>query len=225
MNGNFRRLAFGLLVLLCTGVAAVAQLPPIIPLSPEPSKVPPVVPAPIPAPATREQLKADLNALLGERKDLPTEDSLAAERARLQSELRMLLDRINSRPAVVPGVQVNPPPRPIPIPSPDGQSVNPLRRAINEYRENNFALAYDVLRYIDTNALPREDRAFVQYLKASSLRRSNRINEAAVAYREIADAHEDDFYSECAMWQLSMIREAQELAGQIEQIRARTKSR
>jgi hypothetical protein len=225
MNGIFRRLTFGVLLLLLTGVAAVAQLPPIIPLSPEPGKEPPVRSVPVPAPTTREQLKADLSALLGDRKELPTEDSLAAERARLQSDLRLLLSRIESRPVLGPAIVPTPPVRPTPISPPDGQAVNPLRRAMNEYRENNFGISYDVFRYIDVNALAREDRVFVQYMKASCLRRLNRLNEAAVAYREIADAHEDDFFSDCAIWQLSMIRDAQELEGQIEQIRARTKSR
>jgi hypothetical protein len=96
---------------------------------------------------------------------------------------------------------------------------------MNNFRDNQFEVALALLTQIDPYSLNREESTFAQYLKACCLRRLNRLNEAAIAYREIADAHEDDFITECAIWQLSMMNAARDLEVQIEQLRSRTKTR
>jgi hypothetical protein len=220
MRGMGRQLAFGVLLTLSIGVGAIAQLPQPIPFPPEP------LPSKGSQPGVREQLKADLAALLGDRKDIGADDGAMNERARLQSQLRDLLNRINA-PRSSPGPAINPTiaPKPAPVYPPESKSIDPIREGMNRFRDNDFDVAFAVFRMIDPGPLTREDRAFVQYMKACCLRRLNKPNEAAIIYRELADAHDDDFTTECAIWQLSLIRSAQELETQLEQLRSRTKSR
>ena len=150
------------------------------------------------------------------------DDSMANERSRLQAELRDLLSRLAARP---PSAPVAPPPKKSTTVAPplDGKPIDAIREGVNYFRDNDFEFAARVFGRIDLNTVTRDDRAFVQYMRACSLRRMNRINDAAAIYREIADAHDDDFLTECAIWQLSMIRESQELETQLVQLRVRTK--
>jgi hypothetical protein len=220
MRGWGRKLAFGFLLTLFAGVGAVAQLPPSSPepLSPKETA---------PAARVRDQLKTDLAALLGDKKDVVTADDVASERARLQAKLQELLYRINNprpSPSTGPKVPIAPKPR-VEGSLSDSKSIDPIREGMNRFRDNDFDIALAVFRMIDPNILGPEDHAFVQYMRACCLRRLNKLNEAANLYREVADAHENDFITECAIWQLSLIRSQQELEAQIEQLRARTKTR
>jgi hypothetical protein len=223
MGGLGRRLAYGLLLTPIIGVGAAAQLP----------QNPPTVPEPLsgresnPAAGAREQLQAELAAMIGNRKAAGLEDGASSERARLQAQLQELLLRLSaprSAPNTGPSVPVAPKPSIIPT-NPDTKSIDPIREGVNRFRDNEFGVALDVFRLVDQGSLSREDRAFVQYLMACCLRRLNRLNDAAKIYREVADVHDDDFISECAIWQLSMIRTAQELETQLDLLRARSRSR
>ena len=51
-----------------------------------------------------------------------------------------------------------------------------------------------------------DDRAFVQYMTASCLRQLGKRSEAAVLYRDVADAKDDEFLAECAVWQLTSVQ-------------------
>jgi hypothetical protein len=62
-------------------------------------------------------------------------------------------------------------------------------------------------------------------MTACCLRRLNRLSEAAVIYREVAEMTEDEFVASCAVSQLALIRTQQELEAQLEQLRSRTKGR
>ncbi len=147
--------------------------------------------------------------------------------------LQELIRLINERPTAN-GLQPSTtvpknPPRPTSRPKFDfpesGKAVDGLRVAMNLFRDNDFDSALRAFRLIDAAQLGREDRAFVQYMTACCLRRLNRRSDAAAIYREVADAHEDEFISECAINQLALIRSAQELEAQREQLRPRPKNR
>ena len=71
----------------------------------------------------------------------------------------------------------------------------------------------------------KEDRAFVRYMLACSLRRLGKTSEAEVIYREVANSPDDEFLANCAIWQLSLIRSEQELQLQLEQLRSRAKTK
>ena len=216
----WRGLAFGLLLLPLVGPGATAQPPdPFLPS-------PPVLPD---APVTPEKLKADIAALAAARK-LALEDGAGVERARLQAELQAILKRINSIPTgPVPG-SVRPS---VPTPSPKSKAepidtskpVDTLRLAMNLFRDNDYEAALRAFHLLDPGQLAREDRAFVRYMTACCLRQLGRIAEATAIFTEVANSTDDEFVAGCAVWQLSLLRSGQELEAQLEQLRARAKSR
>lgn len=182
------------------------------------------LPAPLPA-----NLRADTEALAADRaeaaKDAPG-DSVSAERAELNAQLKLLLKRLNDAP---PGATVGrptpPPPRPkFDVPAAGG-ILDGVRLAQNLFRDDEIDAALRAFRLIDTSQLTREDRAFVQYMTATCLRKLNKPAEAAAVYREVADAKDDEYIADCAVWQLSLLRSTQELEDQLEQLRAKSKNR
>jgi hypothetical protein len=177
-----------------------------------------------PAPVNTAKLKADIAALAGEQKAVETGTS--ATRAALRDELRALIKALNERPDPLP------PPRPSgpggttgPKVEPGGKPVDELRYAMNLFRDNDIEAAVAVFQRIDPRSLLAEDRAFVRYMTACCLRKLNRVTEAEVIYREVADSKEDEFVAGCAVWQLSLIRSQRELQTQLEVLRARAKTK
>lgn len=155
------------------------------------------------------------------------EDDVATERARLQGQLKELLKRLNERPPMPSGPRAGLPSTPRPK-FEFGEGSRPgdgLRVAMNLFRDNDFDSALRAFRLIDTAGLPREDRAFVQYMTGCCLRRLGKRNEAAAQFREVADAKDDEFVADCAVWQLSLLRSTQELEATLEQVRSRPKAR
>jgi hypothetical protein len=152
--------------------------------------------------------------------------STSAERAKLQAELLLLLKRVSaSAPSVSPPMSVPPAPKPKDDAT-SRKSVDAIREGMNLFRDNDFEGARRVFQLIDPTGLSREDRAFVRYMLASSLRRQNRLVEAEVIYREVGNNPDDDeFLATLALWQISLIRTEQDLQLQLEQLRARAKSK
>lgn len=183
----------GVLLAVLFGAAATAQNPPA------------VLPAPRPTPV-----------------EVP-ESPLSEERTRLQEQLKELLRRLNDRPPVRPAPKaelIRPTPRTTFDPGDLSKAVDGLRSATDSFRNNDIDAALRTFRLLDTASFTREDRAFVQYMTACCLRKLGRTGEAAAQYREVAEAKDDEFLSDCAVWQLSLIRSAQELQAQLEQLRA-----
>lgn len=224
------------------GIVAVGSLTAVlaaadpIPLPPSPKSAGKAVPLPLqPSPSTIPgspdpfQLRSDTAALARDRQEAlkaagPTASS--TERAVLRAQLMELLKRLNERPAV-PGPGSRPPvgsPKKFPIES-GMRAVDSVRMAENLFRDGDYDAALRAFRLIDRSLLGHEDRAFVQYMTACCLRKMNKRSEAAVIYREVAEAREDEFISECAISQLALIRSTQELEAQLEQLRSRPKSR
>lgn len=174
------------------------------------------------------QLREDIAALIGATQDLtPMEVGAYSDRARLQGQLDELLKRLNSQvpksgdfrspsTPTVPKTKFDPN---------DTRPIDSLRLAMNLYRDNDFEAAYRAFSYIQPTQLPPEDRAFVRYMVASSLRRLNRLSEAAVIYREVAEMTEDEFIANSAISQLALMRAAEDLEAQLTQIRSRMKDR
>lgn len=159
-----------------------------------------------------------------DRKLLP--DDPAAERARLQSELLLLLKRISTSPTPVtpytPGGA--PPPRKVDS-APSGKTIDTIREGMNYFRDNDFDAARRAFQSIDPTSVGREDRVFVRYMLACCLRRLGRTGEAETIYREVANGQEDEFYTDCAIWQLSLMKSEADLRAQLEQLRSRAKSK
>jgi len=194
----------------------------------------PELPVPVPAKITDEK-KADLFKLRKEREDLTRErenavkeasaggDPLALERAKLRLQLAELLKKINERKVAAPAPET--PVRPK-FPSDEGtKPIDPLSQAQSLYRSGDFEAALRAFRLVDSAALANEDRSFVQYMIASCLRQLGQLSEASNVYRDVAEAREDAFISECAIWQLSNIRWRKDLETQLEEMRQRRKAR
>lgn len=180
------------------------------------------LPSPRPVPG---RLRLDTKALAADRAETaadPSETALAAERAELKARLDYLLKRVAEAPAGPVGRPAIPVRPKFEMP-PSGNVLDGMRLAQNLYRDDEIDAALRAFRLIDTTQLTREDRAFVQYMIATCLRKLNKVGDAAVAYREVADAKDDEFLVECAIWQLSLLRATQELEDQRDQLRGRTK--
>jgi hypothetical protein len=152
----------------------------------------------------------------------------AAERAKLQADLLLLLKRISASPAPLPytpGPMSLPGPKPKVEPGTGAKGPDPIREGMNYFRDSDFEAAKRTFQLIDPVALPKEDRAFVRYMLACCLRRQGKQAEAEPIYREVANSGDDEFLASCAVWQLSLIRSEQELQIQLEQLRARAKSK
>jgi hypothetical protein len=195
--GVWRWLTFSCVLVPAVAVGALAQ--------------PPLVPYPPDKPAFDRKVGTD---------------DAAAERARLQADLLLLLKRISVSPTP-PSYPPSGPSFPKPkIDSGTGsKSVDAIREGMNYFRDNDFEAARRTFQLIDPTVLGREDRAFVRYMLACSLRRQNRPSEAEAIYREVANSQDDEFYANCAIWQLSLIKSEQDLRVQLEQLRSRAKSK
>lgn len=192
-----------------------------------------------------KKLKDELEALVKERekaaKDAATpEPGSRAEGVELRLKLLKLVDQIGqqrqSPPAAPssPGKETAPGPKPVtdpksakpevkPDPLEGAIPIDPLRAAQNLYKAGDVEAAYRTLSYLTKKpeTLAREDRIFAQYLTACCLRKSGKLSEAMVVYRELATANEDEFITECALWQLATIRATLDLQGQLEQLRTK----
>ncbi len=208
------------------------------PVVPAPLAPAPVVPAPAPRPLPKSTtlppphgspLKKELAGLVADReelkKDLPL-DSTTAERAELRAQLGFLLKRLSEAP---PPSMTSKSPFPAPKPKfdfPTPESVlDGMRLAQNLFRDDELDAALRAFRLLDTSKMTREDRAFVMYMTATCLRKLNKPAEASIIYREVADAKDDEYLANCAIWQLSLLKSTQELEQQLEQLRARSKPR
>ena len=187
-------------------------------------------------PSVGELPAPDLERLKKEREDLQKElaksgketegsdASLEKERTLLRIQLAELLRKLNERKS---------PPEPkitgggVPAkvdPVETIRPLDPLSQAQSLYQTRNFEAALRALKLLDLATFSREDRAFVQYLMASCHRRLGKLSEAAALYREVAEGRDDEFLTECAIWQLSNIRWRQELEAQLEELRLRRKA-
>ncbi len=196
-----RGLVFGALLLPCAA-AVTAQPPATLP----------------------DKLKADTAALAADR---AAAESASTERAKLQADLRRLLEKIDRVPTG-PGPMM-PPVTPVPIAKgkDDGGTapVDRLRSATNLVRDNKIEAALGAFRLIDLQQLTADDRAFARYMTAACLRRLGRPAEALPIYREVADAGDDPFVSSSALSQVNLLRASEELEAQLVQLRARPKNR
>jgi hypothetical protein len=172
-----------------------------------------------------EKLRKEREGLTRDREDaakeLDSSDPYSAERAKLRLQLAELLRKINERqqPPVANG--------PIfdkkEFVDTGSKSIDPLNQAQNLYRTGNFEASLRAFKLVESASLAGEDRAFVQYMIASCLRRLGQMSEATAIYRDVADSREDAFLSECAVWQLSTIRWRKDLEMQLEELRQRRK--
>lgn len=151
----------------------------------------------------------------------------AAERAELQAKLGELLERLKTVPPKTDtGAVTAPGPKPKVEPSgPSKGGIDPIKEGMNWFRTGEFESARQLFGLMPTDGMSKADRAFVRYMYASSLRRTGRTTDAENVYREVANSGDDEFLASYATQQIYLISSERELQSQLEQLRARAKSK
>jgi hypothetical protein len=156
-----------------------------------------------------------------------------SKRDELHAELLKALERLKNAPsAPAPTGPMMPKATPPDLPKTvvpefplDGTADSKMKAGTNFFKGNEFEAARILFNGIDATALPREDRAFVKYMLACCLLRLKRVAEAETAFREVANSDDDDFYKNCAIWQLALLKSNRDLQTQLGELRSRAKSK
>lgn len=217
------------------GSAALAAMFGIALAADPPTTLPP--PKPVEEP---RKLRTELESLAAEREAAakePTDLSgYSAERAKLRGQLTDLIKKIGEKkmapatpPHAAPKVHETPMmPPPAPPKFVFDENVKPLdalRAAQNYYLSGQIDAALRTFKLIDPNTLAKEDRAFVNYMSATCLRKLGKLNEAADLYREVADKKDDTLIASCAVTQIATMKSIQQLETDLEQLRSQRKSK
>lgn len=169
----------------------------------------------------REKLRKEIDDT---KKQLTDDDSYSEERKKLREQLEILLKKLAEGPSIPPKVEPKKkidPVEPGPLPKINDKDIKPIdavAAAMNLYKSNEFEAASRAFKLIDLNTLLAEDRVFVQYMTACSLRRWGKLSEAAAIYREVA-ASDVEYLAEFAKWQLETINWRTDMENQLKQLR------
>lgn len=223
-------------VALMVGCVAIAQGP-VIP-APTITKGATELPQPAKASSALESLKnsrselkndRDVTSKTTESDETPTD----VERREMRKRLDQLLKQLDNRSKPLPPESKPSPKAPSTNHSPESKgngngavmetsaTTEALLLAQNLYKSGEYASALNAFRIIDLSGYPKEDKAFILYMTASCLRRIGKLSEAAAIYRDVAGAKDDDFVTECALWQLGSLRTREEMEKQLAQLRQR----
>jgi len=185
-----------------------------------------------------KKLKEELDKLLKETDKTKEKEKEkdhgepADERTRLRNKLDELVEKLdqqkkNPKPSQpktdTPVDSHGKPTTPKPALPEGGKPIDLVRAAGNLYKAGDVESAYELLRVLDTNQMPKEDRAFADYVRAACLRKMGKTSDALKLYRAIADAKDDLFLAESAVVQITAIKSAQDLEAQLEQLKSRKK--
>lgn len=182
-----------------------------------------------------KKLKDEMEKLLKETDKVKEKEKDRAEptdeRTRLRNKLDELVERLDqqkkSPKLAQPKTDSPADPRGKPTTRPalpeGGKPVDLVRAAGNLYKAGDTEGAYELLRVLDTNQMPKEDRAFADYVRAACLRKMGKTNDALKLYRAIADAKDDLFLADSAVVQMTAIQSARDLETQLEQLKSRRK--
>ena len=205
-----KRLAVSILSVAATTVC-LAQEPTSGQAPKTPATTPAVQSKPVP-PIRNEvidtfaRLREEREALLREKTEvkqqLSTLQEMTGERAQLRVQLQELMQKLGSKPTPIPAAhgtkhEVGSAHAEASKNEPAPTDAVSLGRVL--YTSKDYDGALRSLRMVEMDDLPKQDRAFARYLTASCLRRLGKHPESSSAYREVADAKEDDFMSECAI--------------------------
>jgi hypothetical protein len=182
--------------------------------------------------AETKKLKDEVDKLMNEHPEpKPGKTEPADERERLQKKLDELLEQLkeqkkNAKPMQPPAKPQDPhaqaPNKPVVIPE-GGKPIDLVRAAGNLYKAGDLEGAFGIIKVLDVSQLPKEDRAFAEYIRAACLRKLGKLSDALTVYKAIADAKDDAFLAECAVVQITAIKSTQELEAQLEQLKSRRK--
>ncbi len=185
--------------------------------------------------AETKKLKDEVDKLMNEHPEpKPGKAEPADERDRLRNKLDELLEQLKeqkksvkpSSPPTKPHDPHDPhPPTPIkPVVIPEGgKPIDLVRAAGNLYKAGDLEGAFGIVKVLDAGQLPKEDKAFAEYIRAACLRKQGKLTDALTVYKAIADAKDDPFLAECAVVQITAMKSTLELEAQLEQLKSRRK--
>jgi tetratricopeptide (TPR) repeat protein len=108
--------------------------------------------------------------------------------------------------------------------APAGKPVDAPALAHALFQNGDYDGALQAYRLVDVKTLNPEERAAIQYMTATCLRRLGKFDDASVLYREVANSKTSEVLVECAQWQLNSIAWRKDLESQLEQLRERRKA-
>jgi hypothetical protein len=125
--------------------------------------------------------------------------------------------------------KVEKPPTPLPpllaptTPPPAGlpKAVDPVAVAHALFRAGSNEAALQAFRLINLKGMRAEERAPIQYLMASCLRKLGKLDDALALYREVANSKGDEPVAACAQWQIANLRWQRETLEKLVEIRSR----
>ena len=172
----------------------------------------------------RLQLGNLLNAL-NTKKSAPGLSATPLPAAPKKLELPIAPNMESPRPQTQGQPQVQPLPPVGPEPAPPtfevGGALDPLALAQALFRVGNYPGALKAYRLMPLEGLKADERAPVQYMIATCLRKLGNTDEAAVLYREVANSRGDEQLAACAQWQLNALRWRKDMNEQLARIRQR----
>ncbi len=182
--------------------------------------------------AETKKLKDEIDKLATDHPEAkPGKSEPADDRDKLQKKLDELLEKLaeqkkTPKPNTPPAKPHDPHPpapnKPLVLPE-GGKPIDLVRAAGNLYKAGDLEGAFGIVKVLDASQLPKEDKAFAEYIRAACLRKQGKPAEALTVYRAIADAKDDPFLAECAVVQITAIKSSQELEAQLEQLKSRRK--
>lgn len=185
--------------------------------------------------AETKKLKDEVDKLMNEHPEpKPGKTEPADEREKLQKKLDDLLEQLkdqkkNAKPVPPPGKPLDPHDSHAPAPNKSvvipegGKPIDLVRAAGNLYKSGDLESAFGIVKVLDHGQLPKEDRAFAEYIRAACLRKQGKLTDALAVYKGIADAKDEPFLADCAVVQITAIKSALELEAQLEQLKSRRK--
>jgi tetratricopeptide (TPR) repeat protein len=92
------------------------------------------------------------------------------------------------------------------------------------FKSGNFELALKAYRLVNLTGMRADERAPLQYLMATCLRKMGKAEEAAALYRDVANVRGDEQTAACAQWQLVQMRWLADFEAQLNDLHERQKA-
>ncbi|GIW78955.1 MAG: hypothetical protein KatS3mg105_0762 [Gemmatales bacterium] len=102
--------------------------------------------------------------------------------------------------------------------------IDPISLGQVLFAKGDFEGALEAYRQIDLTGMPASERAPIQYMIATCLRRLGQLAEAEKLYRQVADTKGDEVLANLAQWQLDSLRWRREMQQKLDAMHKRMQS-
>jgi TolA-binding protein len=105
-----------------------------------------------------------------------------------------------------------------------GGAADPRALAHVLFKAANYELALKAYRLVNLTGMKADERAPLQYLMATCLKKMGKTEEAAALYRDVANVRGDEQVASCAQWQLVQLRWTADFEAQLKDLQERRKA-